>query len=246
MPVVGMVGGGQLGPDDGRGGGRPWRHVPGARRVGDGERGACHARRGDRVAPVACPISQPLPPSVTLSRSIMSTCQARSSTSLESDGRPGPAGIGRPQVHPGQAGDAGPAERARRAVPAVRAGRLRVADVAAFCRAPGGSWPVVLKAVSGGYDGKGVWVCESPAEAEDVAWRTAIALLAEEFVPFRRELAALVAAVAVRPGRGVPGRGDRAGGRHLPGGDRARARPQQDLVGRGRRPWRCGSRSSSA
>ena len=28
-----------------------------------------------------------------------------------------------------------------------------------------GSWPVVLKAVSGGYDGKGVWVCESAAEA---------------------------------------------------------------------------------
>ena len=23
-----------------------------------------------------------------------------------------------------------------------------------------GSWPVVLKAVSGGYDGKGVWVCD--------------------------------------------------------------------------------------
>ena len=28
-----------------------------------------------------------------------------------------------------------------------------------------GSWPVVLKAVSGGYDGKGVWVCGSVAEA---------------------------------------------------------------------------------
>ena len=31
-----------------------------------------------------------------------------------------------------------------------------VADVVAFAD---GSWPVVLKAVSGGYDGKGVWVC---------------------------------------------------------------------------------------
>ena len=33
-----------------------------------------------------------------------------------------------------------------------------VADVEKFAA---GSWPVVLKAVSGGYDGKGVWVCDS-------------------------------------------------------------------------------------
>ena len=37
-----------------------------------------------------------------------------------------------------------------------------LAEVEAFA---GGGWPVVLKAVSGGYDGKGVWVCESAAEA---------------------------------------------------------------------------------
>jgi 5-(carboxyamino)imidazole ribonucleotide synthase len=64
-----------------------------------------------------------------------------------------------------------------------------LADVAAFAR---GTWPVVLKAVSGGYDGKGVWVCESAREAEDVL-AIGIPLMAEEFVPFRRELAALVA-----------------------------------------------------
>jgi 5-(carboxyamino)imidazole ribonucleotide synthase len=64
-----------------------------------------------------------------------------------------------------------------------------VADVVAFAD---GSWPVVLKAVSGGYDGKGVWVCRDPAEVEDVVAH-GVALLAEEFVPFRRELAALVA-----------------------------------------------------
>jgi 5-(carboxyamino)imidazole ribonucleotide synthase len=64
-----------------------------------------------------------------------------------------------------------------------------VADVISFT---GGRWPVVLKAVSGGYDGKGVWVCESAAEVEEV-FSHGIALLAEEFVPFRRELAALVA-----------------------------------------------------
>jgi 5-(carboxyamino)imidazole ribonucleotide synthase len=64
-----------------------------------------------------------------------------------------------------------------------------VADVVTFAD---GCWPVVLKAVSGGYDGKGVWVCRSPAEVEDVVAH-GVALLAEEFVPFRRELAALVA-----------------------------------------------------
>ena len=71
-----------------------------------------------------------------------------------------------------------------------------LADVEAF--AGGGwpdtpnAWPVVLKAVSGGYDGKGVWVCESTGEVEEVL-ALGIALLAEEYVPFRRELAALVA-----------------------------------------------------
>ncbi len=64
-----------------------------------------------------------------------------------------------------------------------------VAEVEAFA---GGAWPVVLKAVRGGYDGKGVWVCASPASAAEVLSH-GIALLAEEFVPFRRELAALVA-----------------------------------------------------
>jgi 5-(carboxyamino)imidazole ribonucleotide synthase len=64
-----------------------------------------------------------------------------------------------------------------------------VTEVEAFA---GGSWPVVLKAVSGGYDGKGVWVCSSPPEAAEVIGH-GIPLLAEEFVPFRRELAALVA-----------------------------------------------------
>jgi len=64
-----------------------------------------------------------------------------------------------------------------------------LADVAGFS---GGTWPVVLKAISGGYDGKGVWVCESAEEAEEVLAH-GVPLMAEEFVPFRRELAALVA-----------------------------------------------------
>jgi 5-(carboxyamino)imidazole ribonucleotide synthase len=59
-----------------------------------------------------------------------------------------------------------------------------------------GSWPVVLKAISGGYDGKGVWVVSSAGEAAEVlagAAARGVALMAEEFVPFGRELAALAA-----------------------------------------------------
>jgi 5-(carboxyamino)imidazole ribonucleotide synthase len=65
-----------------------------------------------------------------------------------------------------------------------------VADVVAFAERT--SWPVVLKAVSGGYDGRGVWVCEDSAAAAGVLSH-GLALLAEEYVPFERELAILVA-----------------------------------------------------
>jgi 5-(carboxyamino)imidazole ribonucleotide synthase len=63
-------------------------------------------------------------------------------------------------------------------------------DVTGF--ADGSGWPVVLKAVSGGYDGKGVWVCETPDQAAEVLGH-GIELIAEEHVPFERELAVLVA-----------------------------------------------------
>jgi 5-(carboxyamino)imidazole ribonucleotide synthase len=53
-------------------------------------------------------------------------------------------------------------------------------------------WPVVAKAVRGGYDGRGVWMLEGPeAAAELVA--TGTELIVEERVALRRELAALVA-----------------------------------------------------
>lgn len=82
------------------------------------------------------------------------------------------------------------------------------ADVESFASgSAGGSWPVVLKAVSGGYDGKGVWVCSSGSEAASVvaaAESHGISLLAEEFVPFRRELAALIARSPSRQGAAYP------------------------------------------
>ena len=57
-------------------------------------------------------------------------------------------------------------------------------------------WPYVLKAVRGGYDGRGVWVVGTGAEARDVfigAVERGVRLLAEEKVSFVRELSAQVA-----------------------------------------------------
>jgi 5-(carboxyamino)imidazole ribonucleotide synthase len=75
-----------------------------------------------------------------------------------------------------------------------------LADVEAFA---GGTWPVVLKAVSGGYDGKGVWVCATAAEARDVLAH-GIDLMAEEYVPFERELAVVAARSPHRQGAVYP------------------------------------------
>jgi 5-(carboxyamino)imidazole ribonucleotide synthase len=65
-----------------------------------------------------------------------------------------------------------------------------LAAVTAFAGQAG--WPVVLKAVSGGYDGRGVWVCQSPAAAAEVLAHP-VALFAEEHIGFDRELAVLAA-----------------------------------------------------
>lgn len=76
-----------------------------------------------------------------------------------------------------------------------------LADIEAF--AAGTGWPVVLKAVSGGYDGKGVWVCASPGEAAEVA-ALGLPLLAEQYVAFDREVAALVARSPHNQGAAYP------------------------------------------
>ena len=67
-------------------------------------------------------------------------------------------------------------------------------DVTDFA-STGTGFPVVLKVVRGGYDGKGVWVVRSESEASDVLASApeGIDVLAEEHVDFRRELSALVA-----------------------------------------------------
>jgi 5-(carboxyamino)imidazole ribonucleotide synthase len=75
-----------------------------------------------------------------------------------------------------------------------------LAEVEAFAA---GRWPVVLKAVSGGYDGKGVWVCGSADEAAGVLAH-GLRLMAEEYVAFDRELAVLAARSPHRQGAVYP------------------------------------------
>lgn len=67
-------------------------------------------------------------------------------------------------------------------------------DLVAFADAHG--WPVVAKAQRGGYDGRGVWILEDRAGAEALLTEAAeqgVSLMAETFVPIRKELAVLVA-----------------------------------------------------
>nr|WP_188285983.1 5-(carboxyamino)imidazole ribonucleotide synthase [Streptomyces sp. CBMA29] len=65
------------------------------------------------------------------------------------------------------------------------------ADVTRFAQEQAGGYPVVLKTVRGGYDGKGVWIARSEADAAE-PFRAGVPVLAEEKVDFVRELAANV------------------------------------------------------
>jgi 5-(carboxyamino)imidazole ribonucleotide synthase len=78
-------------------------------------------------------------------------------------------------------------------------------EIASFAAAHG--WPVVLKAASGGYDGRGVWVCGTADQAADVLSHAAergLDLLAEQYIAFRQELAALVARSPAGQGAAYP------------------------------------------
>ena len=56
-------------------------------------------------------------------------------------------------------------------------------------------WPVIAKTSRGGYDGKGVWKVDGPADADEpfANLKPGVRILAEEFIDFSRELSVLVA-----------------------------------------------------
>ena len=130
-------------------------------------------------------------PAATWSPSTTSMC--RTSTSRCSGGRRGPPVGGCRAVRAGQGADAraprgpgvsGPAvDRADRVAGSSRCvGRVR----------RGGRLAGRAENASGGYDGKGVWLLDSP-EAAARLLATGARLLAEARVPIARELAAVVA-----------------------------------------------------
>lgn len=60
-------------------------------------------------------------------------------------------------------------------------------------------WPIIAKTSRGGYDGKGVWKLDGPSQAEEpfvglkqTSAGETVVIVGEEFVPFVRELSALV------------------------------------------------------
>jgi 5-(carboxyamino)imidazole ribonucleotide synthase len=58
------------------------------------------------------------------------------------------------------------------------------------------SYPFIIKVSRGGYDGRGVWVCKDETELADLLSQplgSDVQWLAEEFIPFERELSAQVA-----------------------------------------------------
>jgi 5-(carboxyamino)imidazole ribonucleotide synthase len=65
-----------------------------------------------------------------------------------------------------------------------------VRDIEGFAQHVG--WPLVLKSATGGYDGKGVWVVRDAEQAAEVV-SFGVRLVAEQLVPLQRELAAVVA-----------------------------------------------------
>lgn len=67
-------------------------------------------------------------------------------------------------------------------------------------------WPVIAKTSRGGYDGKGVWKVAAPGDAGEPfeGLRSDAVIVAEEFIPFVRELSALVVRRAGGDARAYP------------------------------------------
>ena len=133
---------------------------------------------------------------------------------------------------PGQAGDAQATGGPRGADPALyrgdrprrRAGRIRGRQAG----------PVVVKTVRGGYDGRGVLLARDLGAGARhrgrATWPRGSPVLVEERVATAAGAGRARGPFAVRPGRGMAGRGDRAARRDLRRGDRARARSADDVA----------------
>ncbi len=113
------------------------------------------------------------------------------------------------------------------------------ADVERFGARHG--WPVVLKAVRGGYDGRGVWMLDGPgARPRRRAARRRHAADGRAGRADAPRAGRAGGALAVRAGGGVAGRGDRAGRRPVRGGARARPRPRRGRGASARSSSPCG------
>lgn len=69
-----------------------------------------------------------------------------------------------------------------------------VSEAANFANEVG--YPFIIKVSRGGYDGRGVWVCKNESDVAELMQTTlndGVQWLAEEFIPFERELSAQVA-----------------------------------------------------
>ena len=101
-----------------------------------------------------------------------------------------------------------------------------------------GGFPVVLKTVRGGYDGKGVWVVRSRGRTPPSPSAAGVPVLAEEKVDFVRELAANVVRSPHGQAVAYPVVETRAGRRRLRHGHRPGARPRRGArrPGPGARP----------
>ena len=114
-------------------------------------------------------------------------------------------------------------------------------DIDAFAAARSAN-RLVIKTARGGYDGRGVLLARDLAEARDFAGRISRRRRPGAGRGARVDATGAGGAggpVAVRPGRGVAGGGDRAARRHLRGGDRASA-------GSGRRAGQRGQAAGAA
>ena len=129
------------------------------------------------------------------------------------------------RLRAGQAGDAGAARRARRR--RCRAGRRSRRPRTSPSSPRQAGWPVVVKADARRVRRARASGCVGRGRGRGCS-RPASTLIVEERVPLRAGAGRGGGPLAVRAGRGVPGGRDRAAGRHLRRGARAGARPADE------------------